>query len=321
MISLKDHLDKLEAFLVMADAGSVRKASATLGRSQPALSRQIQLLEDALETPLFERTSRGIQLTGSGKKLKEFSQRLMHQVDELEAQIHSPKQIGPTHIRIGTFESLSIRLWPNLIIRVRDRFPGIRVGVTTGDTEDLFRWLLEGQLDLAMMCVQAKVPNDLVKVDAFRDSYQVYASPEFMAETPRQPLSNQEAGNLPIALVRTARCRTGDTIMDLLEKMDLRFHTIFEVDTFEAAANYAREGAAIAILPGIIAMPSVRKHKLAPLALKTVPREGFGPHTMALLYRRGKISRNLVSALHKELVRWYGELSVRADVCLESQNS
>lgn len=62
-------LDELKAFVTVAEAGGFTKASAILHRSQPAISRRIDLLEKTLGTPLFERRGRQVSLTGAGKSL------------------------------------------------------------------------------------------------------------------------------------------------------------------------------------------------------------------------------------------------------------
>ncbi|MDD9914871.1 MAG: LysR family transcriptional regulator, partial [Rhodospirillaceae bacterium] len=62
-------LDELKAFVTVADAGGFTKASALLHRSQPAISRRIDMLEKTLGTALFERQGRATRLTNAGKTL------------------------------------------------------------------------------------------------------------------------------------------------------------------------------------------------------------------------------------------------------------
>lgn len=62
---------RLSYFIQIAESGSLSKAAETLHIAQPALSRQIHILEDYLEFPLFVRTGRGMQLTAEGKYLRD----------------------------------------------------------------------------------------------------------------------------------------------------------------------------------------------------------------------------------------------------------
>ena len=61
---------RLKYFLRIAEEGSVTRAAAVLGVAQPALSRQIRLLEEDLGITLFHRTRRGVHLTEEGERLR-----------------------------------------------------------------------------------------------------------------------------------------------------------------------------------------------------------------------------------------------------------
>ena len=91
---LKDHLEKLEGFLVIAEKGSIRKASESLGITQPALSRQINILEDVLEQSLVERTRQGIELTEAGRLLRDFSRSLLRETEDIKRKIRKPGKVG-----------------------------------------------------------------------------------------------------------------------------------------------------------------------------------------------------------------------------------
>ncbi len=70
-------LDELKAFVSIAESGSFTNASAQLHRSQPAISRRIDLLEDELGAPLFERQGRTVILTAAGEALLPHAQTVL----------------------------------------------------------------------------------------------------------------------------------------------------------------------------------------------------------------------------------------------------
>ena len=61
---------RLKYFLRIAEEGSITRAAALTGIAQPALSRQLQLLEEDLGVTLFRRTRRGVELTEAGERLR-----------------------------------------------------------------------------------------------------------------------------------------------------------------------------------------------------------------------------------------------------------
>ena len=70
-------LDELKAFVSIAESGSFTNASTQLHRSQPAISRRIDLLEDELGAPLFERQGRNVILTAAGEALLPHAQTVL----------------------------------------------------------------------------------------------------------------------------------------------------------------------------------------------------------------------------------------------------
>ena len=76
-------LQQLRTFLAIADCGGVARAAARLNMSQPAASRQIQVLEASLGVPLFDRIGRRVQLTGEGADLLRRCREIVRQADLL----------------------------------------------------------------------------------------------------------------------------------------------------------------------------------------------------------------------------------------------
>ena len=80
-------LKQLRAFLTVADTGNVTRAAAVLNLVQPAVSRQIQLLEESVGAALFERERHGMVLTTAGKSLVGYARRALLELDRARAEI------------------------------------------------------------------------------------------------------------------------------------------------------------------------------------------------------------------------------------------
>ena len=80
-------ITQLECFLAIARARHFGRAADNLGRTQPALSVQVQRLEAALGTALFERSPRQIRLTTSGEILLPYAERILADMAESRAKI------------------------------------------------------------------------------------------------------------------------------------------------------------------------------------------------------------------------------------------
>ena len=78
---------QLAALVAVAETGSVTRAAEVLHLVQPAVSRQIKLLEDELGAPLFERTRHGMALTDDGRILLQHARRALSELERARAEI------------------------------------------------------------------------------------------------------------------------------------------------------------------------------------------------------------------------------------------
>src|SRR4051812_43257893 len=96
------HLRDLKYFEVVADMGHLGQAAERLGRTQPALTKAVQRLEQAFGSALFERKGRGIQLTPVGEVLLARARLLRSATDEALREIADFAKGNAGHVRIGS---------------------------------------------------------------------------------------------------------------------------------------------------------------------------------------------------------------------------
>ena len=116
----------LRAFLEVAEHGSLSRAAAALGSSQPTLSRQIAQLEAQLGHALFERTTRGVTLTEAGAALAVPARRMREQARELGLVAAGRSQALAGTVRVTASEIVSAYLLPDLPARPAREPPGHR---------------------------------------------------------------------------------------------------------------------------------------------------------------------------------------------------
>src|SRR6185436_19518971 len=98
---MKIGLRDIEYFAVVAEHRHVGRAAEALGLSQPALSRSLTRLERSLETKLFTRTPKGVELTVVGTAFLSHAQRLRLSLDENEHEVHDPTKGRAAQLRVG----------------------------------------------------------------------------------------------------------------------------------------------------------------------------------------------------------------------------
>lgn len=153
----------LRYFLEVAREGSVTHAAERLHISQPTLSKQLKDLEAELGKKLFVRSSFSVRLTDEGMLLRKRAEDILDMVDKTTDEFKALGQITGGDIRIGCAESDGIKHLARRIKAVQERYPGIRVHLYSGDTEDLAERLDRGLLDFAVIAqaVDLSKYNDL----------------------------------------------------------------------------------------------------------------------------------------------------------------
>jgi len=142
------HLRDLRFFETVADLGHLGRAAKEVGRSQPALTKCIQRLEELIGSPLFERAGRGIRLTPVGEVLLARCRLLRAASDEVVREVQDFAQGAAGHVTVGSGPIAAEHLIPELCRAVLAEAPRVKVDVVVGPSFDLRTQLRQGKLDL-----------------------------------------------------------------------------------------------------------------------------------------------------------------------------
>jgi LysR family transcriptional regulator, hypochlorite-specific transcription factor HypT len=115
-------LNWLADFVVLAESGSFSRAAARRHITQPAFSRRIKALEHWTGTPLFERGSRAVTLTESGRRFLPWAETLRRQVEEARSDVGAALKAPVEPLRIAATHSLSLTFFSDWIAAVGGRF-------------------------------------------------------------------------------------------------------------------------------------------------------------------------------------------------------
>jgi DNA-binding transcriptional LysR family regulator len=142
---------QLKTFNCVAELGSLSKAADTLRIAQPALSRQIKLLEHELRAELFTRNGRGMVLTEAGRLLLARTGGIVRQIDQIRDDIQSHAGAPSGRVVLGLVPTVSCVLSARLARRTVESFPGISLCIVESYSGHLVEWLHRGEMDLAVI--------------------------------------------------------------------------------------------------------------------------------------------------------------------------
>lgn len=152
-------LRQLHTFLEVADAESISKAAALLHIAQPAVSRQVRLLEQELGVSLLFRHGRGVTPTPAGKVLAEQARRVLQAAQFARDAVRAFEAEPSGALSFGVPSSLSLVLLPILGLNFRKNYPKVRLHLVEGFSGSIHEWILDGRLDLAILYDAAAMGN------------------------------------------------------------------------------------------------------------------------------------------------------------------
>ena len=144
-------IKQLSYFVRVAELGSFTRASIVLDIAQPALSRQVRLLEVELRQNLLVRNGRGITLTEAGKTLLEHSRGVLHQMERLREELSRVRGSLAGTVAIGLPPTLGRILAVPVTRAFKQLMPDATLSITEGLSKTMQEALLTGQLDIALL--------------------------------------------------------------------------------------------------------------------------------------------------------------------------
>lgn len=127
------------------------KAAEILHVTQPTLSKQLKALEDELGKKLFTRHSFSIRLTEKGILLRNRAEDLISMADKIEQEFISLDDLTSGDLYFGLAESYQIQYLAREISSFKQKYPGLRYHITSGDTEQVIEKLDKGLLDFTVL--------------------------------------------------------------------------------------------------------------------------------------------------------------------------
>ncbi|MBQ9307925.1 MAG: LysR family transcriptional regulator [Clostridia bacterium] len=141
---------QMRYFIAVVESGNFGEAGEVCHISQSAISQQIQALENELDVKLLDRHGRKFDVTPAGQY---FYQRSKQQIGEIESLIREVRRIGKgehQNLRIGVLNGFSSKLMQSAIGTFAPEHPNVTMSLRTGTHEEIFQWLLAGQLDMVI---------------------------------------------------------------------------------------------------------------------------------------------------------------------------
>ncbi len=242
-------------------------AAEKLMISQSAISSQLKQLEQTMDSTLFRRQPRGIELTAAGKILAEYARRIFDLVGEAEAAVKDVQGLRRGTLRIGASPVISAYFLPPLLVHFQRRFPHIRLEVEAAEVDVLMQRVQDGLLDLGLGPVVGAAPD--VDLEPFMQE-------KFVAVVGRDhPLARRRsptAEELARAFVsRQLPSATGSMSLGYFQSRGLSVRPVISLGSVEAVKQAVVAGMGASIMSEMAVGPELANKRIRILRLEGFP--------------------------------------------------
>ena len=287
-MGFEDH--KLKVFCAVAETRSFSKASEVIHLTQPAVSLQIQALEEIYETKLFDRSSNLIMLTPAGEMLYRYAKDILHLYAETEKEIGKITGKIKGSITVGASTTIGNYVLPSVITDFKKTHPKIGLNVLVGNTKRVVDLLNSGIIDFGL--VEGEALRHKIKSEQLISDELTIVVPHFHPWTKKKSISILEITKEPFILRED-----GSGTRQIIEKY-LSYHGInindmlvtLVLGSTESIKEAVENGIGIAIVSKWAARKEV---KYGSLRLLT-PKEGRILRSFSLIMPKNAILSHAV---------------------------
>ena len=246
-------LKQIEYFVRVAELGSFTRAAAALDIAQPALSRQVRLLEVELRQNLLVRNGRGAVPTEAGKLLLEHGRGILHQVERAREELGRVRGALAGRVAVGMPPSIARTLAVPLIHAFREAMPQASLSITEALSTPMLESLASGRLDIAILYNATPSPEIELTPLFEEDLFLVQARPAGKGTategTPTRAMPLRELAQLPLVIPSRPNAIRMQ-VEGELAALGLRPTIALEVDGVASILELVADGAGSAVLAG-----------------------------------------------------------------------
>lgn len=257
------NLRQLEYFVHVAELGSFSKAALVLDIAQPALSRQVRLLETGLRETLLLRNGRGVELTEPGRRLYAHGIAILQSVAAARDDMGAARDEPLGRITIGMPPSIGRQLSLPLVEAFQRELPRAKLAIVEGMSLHIVEWIATGRVDLGL--VYNPEPQPAIEITPLIEEPLCLVSPAAVQGQGGVPF--RELGGWPLILPER-----GHTVRRLIEShavlAGLTLQVAWEVSSIAAIVDLVAAGFGHAVLHASAVAASGRAEALVarPLA-------------------------------------------------------
>jgi len=294
-------LKQLRYFIAVAEQENFGRAAAILRIAQPALSRQIALLEAELGVPLFIRHTRGAVPTEAARLLRERARSILEALAQAKHDVVNVQAKPSGMATLGIHPSLAVRLSPPLIQACLTELPNVKLTLTEGYSQSMVEMVVNKRVDLAI--VNAHMSNSMIEPLIYEpllhEEICLIGRPEPLLKI-KDPIELFELVSMPMILGRFRKGGLCEILRSMMADIGHQPKIIAEADSVVTAKKFIKDGHGYTVT-----LPVSVEDDIADGSLAARPIRGFLMQRVLVRSREHPQSRGAqeLTRLIKQVVR------------------
>lgn len=259
------NLNHLAVFDAVAQDGSVSRAGQRLLVSQPAVSKQLKLLERALAVKLADREPKGVRLTAAGQLLAGYARRIFALAEEAQQAMAELQGLRRGRLTVGASTTIGIYYLPELLAKYRRLYPQIDLNMEVANTQVIQQYLVEHRVDVALTEGFVHGPDLVARV--FRVDELVPIAPPGHPMAGKKKVTLKEFCGQP-QLMREEGSGTREVIQQALRRRRCAVKPLMTLGNTEAIKRSVAAGVGVAFVSALTIQHELHDGHLAQVKLK-----------------------------------------------------
>jgi molybdate transport repressor ModE-like protein len=254
----------LRLFVDIAENGSITGAAARAHTAASAVSKRISDLESVLKTRLLVRTNKGVEATAAGIALANMARSVLHEFDDIEAQMSEYAAGVRGHVRVMANISAITQFLPRALKGFLSRHPDVQVRLQENISTAITRAVAENAADIGIFTMMSH--GQQLEVFPYRDDELVLIAPRGHALAKRRTVRFADTLDYPYVGLH-ADSAINLQLMRAANELGKTVRTTIHVTSYDALCFMVEAGLGIGIMPRTVAQPYRRTLGIAVITL------------------------------------------------------
>ena len=272
---------QLEVFMAVAGERSFSRAGARLGRTQPAISSAIKLLEDELGERLFDRMGKAVKLTRAGELLTDYARRLLRLREEAMLAVGELRGLNRGTLSLGANETTCLYLLPEVLASFKQTYPQVQVDINRAISRTITKKVLDGSLDFGIVTMPV-TDGRLETMMIHQDELALIVGPAHRLAR-RRAVQMRELDEEPFILHKVGTT-TRERLVNHFSDGGVTIKVTMELESIETIKRFVSIGMGISIVPRLCIAKEIQDGSLRSLDI----RDARFHRQLGLIYNKGR---------------------------------